>query len=405
MKNLRECIADVMGPVASGERLFFPLGGIGENVQRLAGIKSELFYNDVDVNTELACLGAQYYETYPSFSWDIYNFEARALGQPVTVSELGLPDIDYSHPIIKSEDDLDKIKWPTEDPLDAGRYPLFLSQIDVANRYFDFKLQLFPVASSFTLACELVGFPAFMRMVKKQPDLAHEIMRRIVDNIHIPLVKSVSKRWPGIMFKFSDAWEMIPNISPKFQEEFVWKYYDRFLEGAKGCDCVISWYMTYGEGSMPNPEEYLKAKSKYSLGISNVNTEGCPPELYHKVAIETGLPLTVYIPAPLILDGPPDKIVEFTREMARTQRIGVNNFNWLAVCPATASPQNIKAVQAAGDAFGVLPCPKTEADFDKIDVKIPEVKETFGEFCRRMAKENPDGYTFKWLDDARFVDE
>lgn len=407
MGSLKECIGKVMTPVMTGKQIFFPLPGIAEHCQRLAGIKSEIFYEDVDINTEIGCLGAEYYETYPTFSWDVYNFEARALGQPVTTAEFGLPDIDYNNPIVTSEKDLDKIKWPTKNPLDAGRYPLFLKQREMANTYFGFEPVIFEAAvSSFTLACFLVSFSGFMQIIKKQPALAHEILRRIVDDIHVPLVKAVAERFPGIAFKFADAWEMIPNISPKIQREYAWNYYDRLLEQTKDCNTTIGWWMTYGEGAMPDPEAYLKEKIQYSHGVSNAHTENCPREIYHKVAQEMGMPFSVQIPALTIMDGPEDAIIEYVREVAKTQRYGidVDKFSWAALLPATAKPAHIKAVQAAGNAFSILPYP-TPDEFDKIKVEVPKLEESFGDFCRRKAKENPDGYTFKWLEQAKFMGE
>lgn len=400
--SLMEAIGASMGPVGMGKKVPFVMASLTEHGQRIAGVNSRLMYDDVDVNTEIACLTAEYFNDYPSFSWDVYNFEARALGQNVVYGEYGLPDIDTRTHLITSEADLDKIKWPTENPLDSGRYPLWLKQIEVANRYFPYQPSVFPAVSSFTLACFLCGFPEFMRMTKKNPDLAHEIMRRIVDDIHAPLVKAVAERVPSAHFLLADAWEMIPNVSPKFQKEFVWLYYDRLREKTEGVtNGPVAWYMTYGEGFMPDKKAYLQAKIPYNFSIQCTHTEDCPDSIYHELALETGLPFNVYIPAVVIQSSTKEEIIEYVRKVAKEMRPGVDKFTWIGMCPAAASSQQLKAVQAAGQAFSALPCPTAE-EFDKIQVEVPEFEETFEEFCHRKARENTEGYTFNWLDQATF---
>ena len=403
MATIKEVIGQVMAPVMTGKSRLMVMASLPQHIQRLAGVKSELMYEDADVNTEITLLGAEYFKTYPTFSWDVYNFEADALGQPRVTAEYGLPDIDYSNPIIRGEEDLYKLKWPTENPLDAGRYPLYLKQIEVVNRYYPYRLASFPAVSSFTLACELCTFPGFMRMIKRQPELAHEIMRRIVVDVHAPLVKAVAERFPGISFCFADAWEMIPNISPKVQREFVWKYYDLLREETKGVNANVAWYMTYGEGSMPDPAAYLMDKVKYSGGLTTTHTENVPDEVYRKLAIEHNLPLNVQIPATTILSGPDSAIIDYVKTTVKQTRLGVpdQKYTLIALCPASASSYHLKVTQAVGEALSAIPCPTSE-EIDAMQITVPAFEETFEEFCRRKAKGNPDGYTFKWLDQAKF---
>lgn len=402
MADLKSSIEKASAPIKSGQRVLFTMP-VSDHFQRIAGIKSDLMYNDIDVNTEISCLAAEYMGLTPSFPWDTYNFEARALGQPVVTAEYGLPDIDYEKPIIRTEEDLWKLKWPTENPLDAGRYPLIFQQAELANKYFGYSMPVFTQAvSSFTLACELCGFSGFMAMIKRKPDLAHEILRRIVDDIHTPLVKAVAQRLPGVPIKFADAWEMIPNISPKVEREFVWPYFDRLRENTKDLGVSLSWYMSYGEGSMPDPEKYLVEKSKYSGIITCTHVETLEDSVYVETARKYNLPLYVQIPASVVLDGPEEAIVSYVRNVAKTMRCGVEKFSWMGMCPASAPTSHLRALQAAAAAFGVLPCPSPQ-EMETIQVNIPAVTESFEEFCRRKYKENPEGYTFKWLDQAKFI--
>jgi len=404
MRTGKEFVGEILGPVMTGKQILFPMAGTAEIGQRLAGVESKYFYYDADINTELGLLSSMYFNVFPTFSWDAYNFEAEALGQAIIIGKYGMPDVDTSNPLMKSFDDLKNIKWPTENPLDAGKYPTLIRHNELVEHYTGMAPQLFTGAvSTFSLACLLMTFTEFARLIKKEPEKAHEVMRYLVDDIHTPLIVSVAEKYPGITFMFADAWEAVPNISPKTQEEFAFTYFDRLLENTKGVDATVGWWMSYGEGSMPDPAAYLKRKLQYNHRIARTCTEDCPGEVYHQVAVEADVPLFVHIPSLTILDGPEDKIIEFTREIAKTQRCGIapEKFSWSALVPANAKIEHVLASKAAGNAFGVNPCPIPE-EFDRIDVEVEKLTGTFEDFCRQAAKENPDGFTFKWLDQAEF---
>jgi len=50
-----------------------------------------------------------------SISYDVYDIEAEALGQPLAWTEQGLPDIDRSAPLISDRDDLSWLRTPDFD--------------------------------------------------------------------------------------------------------------------------------------------------------------------------------------------------------------------------------------------------------------------------------------------------
>jgi hypothetical protein len=226
-------------------------------------------------------------------------------------------------------------------------------------------------------------------------------MRIIVDDIQTPLMKALSEKYPGIATKLADAWERVPNISPKTLREFCFPYMDRLRENCKGFNIGISWFMTYGEGVMPDAREFLIEKLPYAGGLTNTNTEGVPASVYRDLAVDMDLPLGVHIPALVIMDGPVDRIIEFTRKMVKESRPGVKDFSWMGLVPATAPLEHIRALLAAGQAFSINPCPAVDG-FDKIKVEVPRETRSFEEFVREKAKENPDGFSFHWLKDTDF---
>jgi hypothetical protein len=402
MRTYKESIQEFLTPVISGERLpaFF-----NADAQWMTGMPSELLYNDADINVEINLLTAEYFGSPGgAATWDVYNFEARALGQSVRTSEYGMPDIDYTDPLCQSEEDLYKISWPTDNPLDAGRYPLFLRSLDLVEKYTGNLPQMFGAGiSSFSLAVELFSFAGFMKIIKKQPDLAHEIMRKIVFDIQVPLAQAVAALYPGILYKQPDAWEMLPNISPKIEQEFVLPYYDLLRESTKDLDIKVMWWRTYGEAATPDPAAYLKAKLKYNGLVSYTGTEDVPRETYVEVANECDVPL-------LVLAGPKmgsnqQEIIEFYRGLVRDFRIPTKIYtSYGGSAPYGSSMNTILATRAAVLAFNANPCPTLE-ELDKIQVKIEVMPQSFGDFVRAKASENPDGYTFKWLNQARFFGE
>lgn len=399
-----ESFSSVMAPIMTGKQAPLAVDGLVQQAQRLLGVPSDLVYYDADVQTELTLLAAEYYGVLPLFSWDKYNWEAEALGQTLLVRELGLPDIDSRNPLIRSEADFDKIKWPTQNPLDAGRYPLEIQQAQVAAKYYPYQLKSIMMASSFSVACNICGGPEFIPLTIEEPEFCHAVIQKITDDIHTPLIFALGERFPNISITFVDAWEVPPNLSISAMKEFAWAYYDRLLENTEGANVNLNWYVAYGEQYMKDPYAFIVEKAtKYSHRVLNTNLEKCALENYRRAAIDTGLPLASVIPSTVIQERNKQKIIDFVREQAKGLRPGVKNFAWSLACPATVSEYDIKAAIAIVNAFGTLPAPSTE-ELDQIEVVLPEVEETFCEFVRRKAKDNPDGFTFKWMDEGRFAE-
>ena len=187
-----ESFSSVMAPIMTGKQAPLAVDGLVQQAQRLLGVPSDLVYYDADVQTELTLLAAEYYGVLPLFSWDKYNWEAEALGQTLLVRELGLPDIDSRNPLIRSEADFDKIKWPTQNPLDAGRYPLEIQQAQVAAKYYPYQLKSIMMASSFSVACNICGGSEFIPLTIEEPEFCHAVIQKITDDIFNNLSSSSS---------------------------------------------------------------------------------------------------------------------------------------------------------------------------------------------------------------------
>ena len=403
MRTYKEQIPEILGPVITGQSIMFPGGA---DPQQLSGIKSELFFNDPDVNVEVSLLAAEYLGVIGAGStFDVYNFEARALGQSVKFSEYGVPDVDYTDPLCKDADDLDKLRWPTENPLDAGRYPMALRANELVEQYTGMPVgRMMCIVSSFSLAVELFSFAGFIKIIKKQPDLAHEIMRRLTYDIHVPLVKALAEKYPGIHLQPANAWEVLPNISPSIQREYAWAYYDALIDAVRDVDAKVTFGNAWGESYVDNPIDFLIEKAKYGGAILFLDQEpNMQRETYVQAANQADLMLSLIITTHYH-ERTPAEIIEYFRGLAKDMRYPAKQFSWAGAAPFGTPLETIVAGIAAGKAFSVNPCPTPE-ELDKIVVEVPEITTSFGDFVRAKAAENPDGYTYKWLDQARFIGE
>lgn len=400
MKSLKDIVGEMLYPIMQGKQTPYSVM-VNDSGQNMVKIKSKVLYNNPVINAELACLVAEYYGVLPVIFQDAYNCESYAIGQKINYSDYGVPDNDQDDPLIKSEADFDKIQWP-DDPLKSGNIPQIIEAMELLTKYTGIPTTVYNgIASPFSVACAICSFKAVLNMMRRNPDLLHKLLTKITDDITMPYVKAIAGKYPGAEIWLADAWEVIPNISPKKQKEFGFTYFERTMEKAKDFNCSINFYNSYGEKYFEYPKVYLKEKLKYTstIYLSGTENDKVPYSAYHDVVLETGTKMMACISAKDIYDGPPERIVEKVRKLVKETRSGIDSSKYMLVAlGGSASQENIMAVIDAYRAFSILPVPD---DYDSIEVKLTSITETFGEFIKRKAKENPDSYTFKWLDQVQ----
>jgi len=403
MKTMKEHTIELMTPIMLGEACVASVA-VGEHGQYLAGIPSAEFYHDADTNVEIACLTAEYYSQIAAGQWDLYNAEARAIGQSIKYAEFGIPDIDQTNPIIKSENDLDKIKWP-DDPLKCGTIPEYVRTLELFEKYAGMPPSMYSaITSAFTLACGICSYAGMMKFIKRSPELAHEILRRCTYDILVPYIKAIHAKFPDVLIKLSDAWEMVPNVSPKIQVEYGFDYYDKLRDAVEPDGAIIEWWLAYSEKNFPNPKEYIRGKLKYNSTVFCPSTEVdvVPYSVYQEVALEEDASLMLGLPSTAVYDGPPEAIIEHSRMLFNVKGdIPLHQFNVIVQAPYSTKPEYIIATGAAFKAFSLV----TDNNYDAVKVEPPKLTQSFGDFVRNKAKENPDGYSFKWLGRAKFYGE
>jgi hypothetical protein len=81
--------------------------------------------------------------------------------------------------------------------------------------------------------------------------------------------------------------------------------------------------------------------------------------------------------------------------------VPLHQFNVIVQAPYSTNPEHIMATAEAFKAFSRV----TDNNYDAVKVSAPKPTQSFGDFVRNKSGENPDGYTFKWLDRAKFLGE
>ena len=113
-------IAQMMGKRA--DRVPFMGAQMHDHAMAVTRVPARKFYWDAEllVDVHLA-VGRWYGFDSDSIVGDVYNFEVEALGAKMIYSDVAMPTVDTSHPLIKNPGDLDKLG-----PLDPskGRIPM-----------------------------------------------------------------------------------------------------------------------------------------------------------------------------------------------------------------------------------------------------------------------------------------
>ena len=167
-----------------------------DHVMYLTKSPAKKFYSDFVFNYEMGELVGRYYNLdSPAGGFDIYDLEVEALGGKLIYGENSMPTIDFRDPLIKSPEDLKKLKMKKVDFHTAGRYPALLKSGGLVQS----EMAMVTFCSPFSLAVGLMGFPALIKAMRKQPDFAHEVFKFIVDDVLTSSIKAQNEATDALM--------------------------------------------------------------------------------------------------------------------------------------------------------------------------------------------------------------
>jgi uroporphyrinogen decarboxylase len=229
----------------------------------------------------------------PWLGYDVYNIEAEAMGLPIVFSDNQPPEIGTNKPLIRTTDDLEKLKIP--DPYSSARMPFVLE----ANSMFE-KATGHPPPIQFTapfsLAIILRGYENFIMDINTEPEFAHTILQFITRNILAPWIEAMKKESPNAtLYRGADAMASMPLVNMPILEEFVVPY---ILMLKKLCGEEVTTLNWWGESHLANPRDMLELKLKISPKViqgQDPDVAKIGPEYYKDFAVENDTALILGI--------------------------------------------------------------------------------------------------------------
>jgi len=382
------------GVLARGEQPWIDISAqMHDHSMTLAGVPAKEFYYDAEVLVETTADVAAYYnmDDLNPFA-DIYNFEIEALGGKMIYGENSMPTIDFRDPLIKREEDLEKLKNKDVDFYNDGRFPYALETIEQSLKYGVIQGMF---CSPFSMAVGLRTYPKLIRDMRRNPKFAHKLFEFVVDDVLTPYIKAQNRYSDIVMSIGADAWACIPNLSVKEMKEWVVPYNQRLMENTKKFG-VMSMNVS-GDYCEERIEKFDRETLFGSFDVE-IASQGAPAVFlgmgrwqdypleavreYTKQYREEGEGVTVMasINARLLRDGPMEKIVDLVKRHIDTFGRDHNLSMFLANIPADAPPEHIHAAIQATHTYGRFPIAD---DLNEVDFKFKK-RESFQEWKEKV---------------------
>lgn len=259
--------------------------------------------------------------------FDFYNIELEALGQRLIWHDKSEPDVDTSDPLIKSEDDLERLKPPIAGK--SGRMPYVL---DSYKLFMDI-MELPPMCyccSPFTMAVLARGYVNILRDMRRNPAFVHRLMEFLSMEVSVPWITKMADLTNSSIIVMSDAWASQPNMTPEMVREFCLPYIEKIIRETSTSMRTVLDSGSWGERSVKDPRQVLdikmdmmlpgnnlKALRPFFLLVWNEDYEEIGIPMVRSYAKEKKVCLALNIRPDLIEEGPPETIVETVRKLIR----------------------------------------------------------------------------------------
>jgi len=310
----------------------------------------EIFHDAKLLNIGTFNICDKYGIDIPIVELDTYNIEAEAIGQKLRFQDDIMPDIDRAHPLIQDESDIKKIVTPDFDT--AGRCSLVIDMYNLFEELTGVKANI-AFCAPFSLAANIRGIETLIMDMCLNPKFAHELMTRVTEELLIPWLEYLKKKFPQTpVFRGDDALASLPIVNIKIMDEFIAPYVEKLREASGSTVCVPNWT---GERYAKNPEEVmdirLRANPVFVEG-QDPDVEALGPEFYKTYAEKHDLPLLLGVGAVFLRAGTPEEV--FNRVKHYVKVGGKNGRLWFYLCNiAPGTPmENIKAAVAAVRKYG-----------------------------------------------------
>ena len=216
-----------MNPLNMNEPPWIPVSAqMHDHVMTLCGVPARKFYCDAKTCVDAFAEVAEYYDMdIFAASSDSYNIEIEAMGAKMIYSDNAMPTIDSRDPLIKTPEDLLKLKTP--DFYRDGRLPYVLDCIKLTGQKEKGMGAGF-FCGPFSMAVGMRTYPALIKDMRKNPGFVRDLLNFIINEVSLPFLKA-QKEYCDIRFAGSaDAWSCIPNLSVALLREWLVPVFHHF---------------------------------------------------------------------------------------------------------------------------------------------------------------------------------
>ncbi len=285
-----------------------------------------------------------------SITYDVYNIEAEALGQPIVHLDGGMPDIDRSVPLVRGPQDVQRIRTPDFDAVPACR------RVIEMHRIFQRLTGLVPRLSCcapFTLATNLRGIEPFLLDICTDPDFARGLLDRLMEDVLAPWVRYQARHLPGASrVSAADATASPPIVNLELLRDWAGPSILR-LKALCGLDLhTTNWV---GERYLREPEAMLDQKLRVcpvSLRGQDPDVAHLGPERYKAYAVRRNVPLVLGVGAAFLAEASPVEVAKRVRHYVAVGGQGGRFALYLCNLGATTPAENLRAaIQAAHEAI------------------------------------------------------
>lgn len=316
------------------------------------GLKCSDFYRDADlmVHAQLETC-AEFGLDVPTVDWDCYNVEAEAVGQVIVFDDHDMPDVDREQPLIAEPSDIDSLITPDWDT--AGRCQDIVRLMDMTAA----KTGIAPsivFCGPFSFAANVRGIETLIFDMLGQPDFAHELYRRVVDNVVGPWINYLIGVFPDVAgISGADATASVPILSPVMVKEWVIPYIMRLRDMTRDDVSIPNWV---GEAILKDPDEFVDMKLEVTghfIEGQDPDIESLGPEYYLDYAQRHDVPLVLGVGASFLALAEPQEVYNRVKYYVQTGMQHDRFALYLCNLGATTPVANVKAAIDATKTFGV----------------------------------------------------
>jgi uroporphyrinogen-III decarboxylase len=283
-----------------------------------------------------------------SITYDVYNIEAEALGQPIRWAEDGMPDIDRSAPLVRDRADLRRIRTPRFESVDACGRVLEMHATFRKLTGLDPSLSF---CAPFTLATNLRGIEQFLLDICTDPNFARELLTRITEEVLGPWIAYQQSHFPSsATVNGVDATASPPIVNLVLLREWVAPPLLRLRTLCGPGVFTANWA---GERFLTRPQEMLDLKLAVGPGWllgQDPDVEQLGPALYKAYAVGRHVPLILGVGAGFLASAHPDEVSGRVRRYLEVGARGGRFALYLCNLGASTPSENLRAAVEAAHA-------------------------------------------------------